>query len=164
MQYISEYQSPMGRMTIASDETGISGLWFDGQKYDRAGLVHPEQKETEFIHSAKQWLDQYFSGKKPDFTPALHLSGTEFQILVWKKLLKIPYGTTVTYGELAEQVAEETGRESMSSQAVGGAVGHNHISIIVPCHRVVGAHGELTGYAGGIERKQKLLKLEEILK
>lgn len=151
-------------MTIASDETGISGLWFDGQKYDRAGLVHPEQKETEFIHSAKQWLDQYFSGKKPDFTPALHLSGTEFQILVWKKLLKIPYGTTVTYGELAEQVAEETGRESMSSQAVGGAVGHNRISIIVPCHRVVGAHGELTGYAGGIERKQKLLKLEEILK
>lgn len=164
MQYMTEYQSPTGMMTIASDEEGLCGLWFQGQKYDRSGLCSRERKENEYIRSAKKWLDLYFSGKRPDFTPKLHLSGTDFQILVWKKLLEIPYGATVSYGELARRIASETGTDFMSAQAVAGAVGRNRISIIIPCHRVIGAHGELTGYAGGVERKRELLRLEGVLK
>ena len=106
-------------------------------------------------------LDLYFQGKQPDFFPALHMQGTPFQKLVWELLLQIPYGETITYGELAGQIAAQLGRTSMSAQAVGGAVGHNKISILIPCHRVVGRDQSLTGYAGGLERKKWLLELEK---
>lgn len=164
MQFTSVYHSPMGFMRLASDEIGLTGLWFQGQKYDGQGLAEEhEEKETGAIKSAKQWLDIYFSGKEPDFTPPIHMAGTGFQIMVWEELLQIPYGTTMTYGQLAAKIAEKCGKKSMSPQAVGGAVGHNHISIIIPCHRVVGSRGQLTGYAGGLDRKYGLLKLEGAL-
>lgn len=110
---------------------------------------------------AKKWLDIYFSGKEPDFLPPLTLKGTDFQMRVWQKLRKIPYGKTTTYGEIAEQIAAETGKAKMSAQAVGGAVGKNPIAIIIPCHRVIGKDGSLTGFAGGVEVKMELLVLEK---
>ena len=120
-----------------------------------------KERETPPLTEAKRWLDVYFSGKMPDFMPPLHPIGSDFRQEVWALLLQIPYGQTVTYGELARQLAEKQGRPRMSAQAVGGAVGHNKISIIIPCHRVVGTGGSLTGYAGGIDRKVKLLALEQ---
>ncbi len=163
MQFTFVYHSPMGLMRLASDEIGLTGLWFQGQKYDGQGLAEAhEEKETDAIKSAERWLDIYFSGKEPDFTPPLHMEGTDFQIMVWEGLLQIPYGTTMTYGQLAAETAEKCGKKSMSAQAVGGAVGHNRISIIIPCHRVVGSRGQLTGYAGGLDRKYGLLKLEGV--
>ena len=119
------------------------------------------EQETSVLTEAKRWLDIYFTGKAPDFTPPLHPIGSAFRRSVWEILLQIPYGQTVTYGELARQLAEKQGRPRMSAQAVGGAVGHNRISIIIPCHRVVGTGGSLTGYAGGIDRKVQLLALEQ---
>ena len=160
-QYVSEYQSPLGKIVLAADETGLSGLWFDGQKYFARGLSEDAPgKETDIIRSAKAWLDIYFSGQKPDFTPPLHLAGTKFQTAVWERLLQIPYGTTTTYGNIAGELSGTRGNKTMSAQAVGGAVGRNPVSIIVPCHRVVGSRGQLTGYAGGLERKRSLLNLE----
>ena len=155
------YDSPLGGILLAADEVGLTGLWFDGQKYfaDTLPPAHSEQ-ETPALSEAKRWLDVYFSGREPDFTPPLHPLGTAFRQSVWKLLLEIPYGKTVTYGELAQQLAEKNGLPHMSAQAVGGAVGHNAVSIIIPCHRVVGADGSLTGYAGGLERKIQLLTLE----
>ena len=120
---------------------------------------HIEQ-ETPVLAEAKRWLDVYFSGKVPDFTPPLHPVGSAFRRSVWEILLQIPYGQTTTYGEIAQQLAEKQGLPRMSAQAVGGAVGHNEISIIIPCHRVVGTSGSLTGYAGVISKKEKLLELE----
>lgn len=120
---------------------------------------HIEQ-ETPVLAEAKRWLDVYFSGKVPDFTPPLHPVGSAFRRSVWEILLQIPYGQTITYGEIARQLAEKQGLARMSAQAVGGAVGHNEISIIIPCHRVVGTNGSLTGYAGGISKKEKLLEME----
>lgn len=157
------YRSPVGDILLAGDELGLTGLWIEGQKYFANGLSD-EQSENVFPAYAKtkEWLDIYFLGKNPDFMPPIHMIGTDFQISVWNILLKIPYGKTVTYGEIARQAALERGAESISSQAVGGAVGHNKISIIVPCHRVVGAKGNLTGYAGGIDKKNKLLSLEGV--
>lgn len=160
-QYVSEYQSPLGKIVLAADENGLSGLWFDGQKYFARGLSEDAPgKETDIIRSAKAWLDIYFSGQKPDFTPPLHLAGTKFQSAVWERLLQIPYGTTTTYGNIAGELSGTGGNKTMSAQAVGGAVGRNPVSIIVPCHRVVGSRGQLTGYAGGLERKRSLLNLE----
>ena len=162
MQYISHYPSPIGNMLLAADEMGLTGLWFEGQKYFALDLdKEPEEKEIPLFEKVKQWLDIYFSGKEPDFTIPLHFTGTDFQNEVWEILCTIPYGCTMTYGEIAKQIAAKKGLPRMSAQAVGGAVGHNRISIIVPCHRVVGADGSLTGYAGGIEKKVKLLKLEK---
>ena len=120
-----------------------------------------EEKEVALFEKVKQWLDIYFSGKQPDFTVPLHFTGTDFQNAVWEILCTIPYGQTMTYGEIAKQIAVKKGLPRMSAQAVGGAVGHNEISIIVPCHRVVGTNGSLTGYAGGIDKKIKLLQLEK---
>ena len=162
MQYINHYRSPLGGILLAADETGLSGLWFDGAKHYAAGL-DPEQKEqdTPVLDQTKEWLTVYFSGKEPDFLPPLHMTGTPFQLAVWAILQKIPYGKTVTYGEIAKEIAVQKGLSSMSAQAVGGAVGHNKISIIVPCHRVIGANGSLTGYAGGTGRKLALLHLEK---
>ena len=162
MQYISHYPSPIGNMLLAADEMGLTGLWFEGQKYFALDLdKEHEEKEIPLFEKVKQWLDIYFSGKEPDFTIPLHFTGTEFQKEVWEILCTIPYGQTMTYGEIAKRIAARKGLPHMSAQAVGGAVGHNRISIIVPCHRVVGANGSLTGYAGGIEKKAKLLKLEK---
>ena len=146
MTYIQHYDAPLGRILLAADEVGLTGLWFDGAKY---------------FADARRWLDLYFAGQEPGFLPPLHPAGSTFQQAVWALLLQIPYGQTVTYGELARQLAEKQGRPRMSAQAVGGAVGHNKISIIIPCHRVVGTGGSLTGYAGGIDRKVKLLALEQ---
>ena len=162
MQYISTYFSPLGEMTISCDEIGVTGIWFVGQKYYGRGLRKMcEEIETEIIRRTKCWLDIYFSGKEPDFDVPLHLVGSDFQKEVWEILKIIPYGKTITYGEIAKRIAERRGKKSMSAQAVGGAVGHNPISIIVPCHRVIGTNGSLTGYAGGIEKKVALLTLEK---
>ena len=160
--FTRHYDSPMGRILLAADEIGLRGLWFDGQKYFARDLPEKRiEQETHALAEARRWLDVYFTGKEPDFLPPLHPAGSTFQQAVWALLLQIPYGQTVTYGELARQLAEKQGRPRMSAQAVGGAVGHNKISIIIPCHRVVGTGGSLTGYAGGIDRKVKLLALEQ---
>ncbi len=162
MTYIQHYSSPLGGILLAADETGLIGLWFDGQKYFARDLPSEcAEKETPILAEAMRWLDIYFSGKEPDFLPPLHPVGSPFRQEVWKILLQIPYGKTVTYGDISKQLAKGAGLERMSAQAVGGAVGHNEISIIIPCHRVVGTNGSLTGYAGGIDRKIKLLELEK---
>lgn len=162
MQYISHYESPVGNILLAADDIGLTGLWFEGQKYFARGLDQEhEAREIPLFQKVKQWLDTYFSGKEPDFTVPLHFNGTVFQNEVWKILCSIPYGRTMTYGEIAKQIAAQKGLPRMSAQAVGGAVGHNEISIIVPCHRVVGTDGSLTGYAGGLDKKVQLLKLEK---
>lgn len=162
MQYISYYQSPLGQILLAADEIGLTGLWFAGQKYYALYLPKEhEEKEIPLFAHVKRWLDMYFAGQEPDFALPLHFAGTDFQNEVWEILCTIPYGKTMTYGEIARQLAAKRGLERMSAQAVGGAVGHNEISIIVPCHRVVGSSGSLTGYAGGIEKKVRLLQLEQ---
>ncbi len=161
MQYTVTYCSPLGDILLAADEEGLTGLWFEGQKYFAAGLSgEREERTTPILNEAGQWLDLYFSGKVPDFTPPLHTIGTAFQTEVWRLLCAIPYGQTATYGELAGRMAKERGVSQISARAVGGAVGRNRISIIIPCHRVVGADGSLTGYAGGLPRKTALLTLE----
>lgn len=155
MDYIAHYDSPLGCITLASDSEALTGLFFDGQKYFGSTLgAQTEEHNLPVFDEARRWLDSYFSGREPDFKPVLSLCGTPFRQRVWGMLLAIPYGQTLTYGELARRLGVR------SAQAVGGAVGHNPISIIVPCHRVVGANGSLIGYAGGIERKRVLLKLE----
>lgn len=156
MNYYDTYASPLGTLTIASDGQYITGLWMDGQKH----FLLPEQsvscRDIAVIHAAKKWLDDYFLGNNTplDGIPLLP-TGTDFQKEVWSILMRIPYGQTVTYGEIAAAM----GKEKMSAQAVGNAVGRNPISILIPCHRVIGAKG-LTGYAGGIARKEYLLQLE----
>lgn len=153
------YESPLGGILIAADGGGLTGLWFDGQKYFARTLPEIyEEKETPVLLEAKRWLDIYFSGEEPDFVPPLAPEGSDFQKAVWRLLTEIPYGKTVTYGELARKLSKDG---KMSAQAVGGAVGHNDISIIIPCHRVVGTSGSLTGYAGGLDKKIKLLELEK---
>ena len=162
MQYISYYASPLGDLLLAADSIGLTGLWFAGQKYYARSLdAEREEKEIPLFEMAKGWLDIYFSGRKPDFTVPLHFFGTAFQREVWEILCTIPYGQTATYGEIAKQIAIKRGLSHMSAQAVGGAVGRNGISILVPCHRVVGTDGSLTGYAGGIAKKAALLALEK---
>ena len=161
MIYTCKYKSPLGEILLAADEIGLTGLWFEGQKYFANTL--PDERisqETEILSEAKKWLDIYFSGEKPTFTLPLHPAGSTFRQAVWQNLSEIPNGQTITYGEIASKIAEREHISHMSAQAVGGAVGHNEISIIIPCHRVVGTNGSLTGYAGGIDRKISLLKLE----
>ena len=161
MTYIQHYSSPLGGILLAADEIGLTGSWFDGEKYFAGNLpVEHAERQTPILAEAARWLDIYFTGKEPGFTPPLHPIGSPFRQAVWEILLQIPYGRTTTYGEIARQLAEKQGREKMSAQAVGGAVGHNEISVIIPCHRVVGTSGSLTGYAGGIGKKVKLLELE----
>ena len=163
MHYINHYHSPLGTILLAADDTGLTGLWFEGQKYFAQGLdKETEEKEFSVFQTARRWLDVYFSGQAPDFQVPLHFQGTAFQKDVWEILLSIPYGGTTTYGAIAKQLAAKRGLPHLSAQAVGSAVGHNKISIIVPCHRVIGADGSLTGYAGGIWRKEKLLALEQV--
>lgn len=162
MQYISHYQSPIGNILLAADTAGLTGLWFEEQKYYALHLdKEHEEKELPVFERAERWLDIYFSGREPDFSVSLHFTGTAFQNEVWEILYSIPYGQTTTYGQIAKQLASKRGAPRMSARAAGGAVGHNKISIIVPCHRVVGSNGSLTGYAGGIDKKIKLLELEK---
>lgn len=161
MEYVYTYDSPLGRMRMASDGVGLSGLWFEGQSHFAAEQLSGHQfARLPVFEAAVQWMDLYFSGRRPDFTPPLCLRGSGFRMAVWSVLLQIPYGETSTYGEIAAQIARQRGRVAMSAQAVGGAVGHNPVSLIVPCHRVVGSDGSLTGYAGGLWRKDLLLRLE----
>lgn len=162
MEYIHYYNSPLGKITLASDGKALLGLWFDGQKYFGITLTkNYEQKDLSIFKQTDKWLDIYFSGKDPDFTPLLSMKTTSFRETVWKILLTIPFGQTMTYKEIAQRIAKQKGLEKMSAQAVGGAVGHNPISLIIPCHRVIGTTGNLTGYAGGIDKKLKLLTLEK---
>ena len=162
MTYTQQYTSPLGGILLAADDIGLTGLWFDGAKYFGDDLPDERvERETPILIDAKRWLDVYFTGNEPDFMPPLHPVGSAFRQKVWMLLLQIPYGQTVTYGELTRQLAEKQGLAHMSAQAVGGAVGHNKISVIIPCHRVVGTNGSLTGYAGGIDKKLKLLELEQ---
>ena len=162
MIFTQHYNSPVGGLLLAADNSGLIGLWLDGEKYFADSLPEShDERETTILCDAKRWLDVYFSGNEPDFMPPLHPAGSAFRQKVWMLLLQIPYGQTVTYGELTRQLAEKQGLAHMSAQAVGGAVGHNKISVIIPCHRVVGKNGSLTGYAGGIDKKLKLLELEQ---
>ncbi|MCM1159547.1 MAG: methylated-DNA--[protein]-cysteine S-methyltransferase [Bacteroidales bacterium] len=161
MQYTSKYESPLGGIMLAADETGLTGLWFEGQKYFARCLdKENKKKELPVFEQVKKWLDIYFSGNEPDFKLPLHFTGNAFQNEVWEILYQIPYGQTTTYGAIAKQLAKKKGLDRMSAQAVGGAVARNEISVIVPCHRVVGGNGSLTGYAGGIDKKIALLKME----
>ena len=165
MTYVAHYQSPIGPLTLASDGDSLTGLWMDGQKYFggtvlKDGVV---REDLPVFSAARKWLDEYFTGKRPSISDlAIAPAGGDFRRMVWELLCEIPYGECTTYGELARQAAVHMKRDSMSSQAVGGAVGHNPISIIIPCHRVVGANGSLTGYAGGIDKKIALLGLEGV--
>lgn len=161
--YIHYYNSPLGRITLASNGNALTGLWFDGQKY--FGSTIPKKytsKELPVFRQADQWLDIYFSGKAPGFTPMLYLNTTPFRKSVWEIMLKIPFGQTMSYKEIAKRLAGQRGISHMSAQAVGGAVAHNPVSLIIPCHRVIGTNGSLTGYAGGIDKKIKLLEMESI--
>jgi methylated-DNA-[protein]-cysteine S-methyltransferase len=181
--YTAQYDSPLGEITLACNKEAIIGLWFNGQKHFGATLpaegnstaVVPSgnrlldpngpptlaQNGNPLLEDARRWLDLYFSGQNPDFLPPLQYSTTPFCKTVYDILLSIPYGETMTYGQIAAKVAEQQGIEKMSAQAVGGAVGRNPIALMIPCHRVVGAGGNLTGYAGGLDRKLKLLELEK---
>ena len=161
VNFIHRYDSPLGGITEASDGKSLIGLWFDGQKYFADTLdSDSEEKKLPVFEQTDRWLDIYFSGRKPDFTPPLSMKTTAFRKAVWKIMLKIPYGHTMTYGEIADKIAKQKNIARMSAQAVGGAVAHNPVSLIIPCHRVVGTNGSLTGYAGGIDKKVKLLTLE----
>ena len=161
MDNLFVYSSPLGRILLAGGRTALTGLWFEGQKHCPPPLnTMPVTAAPGPVRSAVRWLDIYFSGNTPDTAPPLAPAGTPFQLTVWETLKTIPYGETVTYGELARRLALSTGRP-VSARAVGGAVGRNPISILRPCHRVVGAGGRLTGYAGGTRRKLWLLELEK---
>lgn len=162
VQYTAGYHSPLGDILLAADDRGLTGLWFEGAKYFAAGLgPECEEKDIPVLQQTRRWLDIYFSGCEPDFMPPLHARGSVFRTEVWKILCQIPYGKTMTYGEIAGEIAKQKGLNRMSAQAVGGAVGHNPVSILIPCHRVVGSSGSLIGYAGGIDKKLKLLQLEK---
>lgn len=162
MIYTHTTPSPLGNITLASDGKSLTGLWFDGQKaFPHEHLSESTSAELPVFARTCRWLDIYFSGKVPDFTPQMSLKTTPFREVVYDILLTIPYGQTMTYGEIASIIARQRGVERMSAQAVGGAVGHNPVSIIIPCHRVVGTDGSLTGYAGGLDRKISLLRLEK---
>lgn len=165
MFYSAVYASPVGKFTLLADAQNLVGLWREEQKYFGANIIGEAEPNADLpiLMDAKKWLNQYFAGEKPAIS-ALSLApiGSQFRQNVWAALCEIPYGEVMTYGEIAKKMAAKMGKEAMSSQAVGGAVGHNPISIIIPCHRVVGANGSLTGYAGGIETKIKLLALEGV--
>lgn len=165
MVNIKKYASPLGEMTLAERDGSLIGLWIEGQKYFLSKYKHEGMRcaDSGVLICACEWLDRYFAGEKPGvFELPLAPEGTKFQHGVWDMLCDIPYGSTTTYGQIAKQMAAKMGRRSMSSQAVGGAVGHNPISIIIPCHRVLGADAKLTGYAGGIEKKIWLLEHEGV--
>ncbi|WP_423972031.1 methylated-DNA--[protein]-cysteine S-methyltransferase [Elusimicrobium simillimum] len=165
MFYTMDYSSPIGALLMASDGKNITGLWMKGQKYYAATLPAGAVKNADLpvFKTAAKWLDKYFAGKNPPLSDLrLAPKGSDFRAEVWKILCEIPYGKVITYGDIAKKIAKKSGKKTMSGQAVGGAVGHNPISIIIPCHRVVGANGSLTGFAGGVGKKVKLLGLEGV--
>ncbi|OEH86848.1 hypothetical protein BHU72_00860 [Desulfuribacillus stibiiarsenatis] len=160
--YIYKYDSPIGTLTVASDGHGITGLWTKNEPFieNDDTIQEVTAKELAIFEQTRRWLDAYFAGKDPGFIPPVKTEGTEFRESIWKILCEIPHGQVITYGDIAKRIALQTGKAKMSSQAVGGAVGSNPISIIIPCHRVVGRKGALTGYAGGIDVKARLLEIE----
>lgn len=165
MYYKTTYLSPVGRITLACDSEGdsLAGLWIEGQKYHGGAIGDnmTEESSVPLFATVTNWLESYFGCERPNIADLpLAPVGSAFRQMVWEILCRIPYGEVITYGAIAKEMAAKTGKESMSGQAVGGAVGHNPISIIIPCHRVVASNGSLTGYAGGLETKIKLLKLE----
>ena len=165
MDCIGRWESPLGGITLAGDGEALVGLWFEGQKHFAASLSRPlEEKKLPLFAEAERWLEVYFRGEEPDFTPPLRLRGTAFQREVWELLLLIPYGQTTSYGELARVLAARRNSTALPTRAVGAAVGRNPISLIVPCHRVLGGDGALRGYAGGLDRKSALLRLERSLR
>lgn len=167
MYYFTNYISPLGKITLISDGKNLLGVWFEKQKYYMHNTSEKilEDDNLHIFKITKKWFDDYFAGKNPSIKNIpLAPEGSDFQQAVWKILCEIPYGKTISYGEIAERIAEERGIKKMAAQAVGGAVGHNPISIIIPCHRVIGKNGKLTGYGGGLDKKEILLKLEGILK
>lgn len=157
--YSTDYTSPLGEMLIVSDGEAVCGVWFYGQKHFPPTDNFTQNDDLAIFRKVKDWLDDYFKGLNPQINFKLRPDGSDFRLRVWKILAEIPYGQTLTYGEIASEISP-----TMSAQAVGGAVGHNPISILIPCHRVLGSGGKLTGYAGGIDRKIELLKIENILK
>lgn len=165
MYYSTTYPSPVGTITLASNGSSLVGLWIEGQKYhgDTIPADMIGNSDMPIFNITKEWLDRYFAGEKPGISELpLAPIGGGFRQGVWGILCEIPYGEVITYGDIAKKMAAKMKKESMSSQAVGGAVGHNPISIIIPCHRVVGSNGSLTGYAGGVHTKVKLLELEGV--
>ncbi|MCQ2411884.1 MAG: methylated-DNA--[protein]-cysteine S-methyltransferase [Sphaerochaetaceae bacterium] len=162
MTYICHCQSPIGPITLASDGEYLTNLWFDKQRFDRAGLGEFVEANLPVFEETCKWLTVYFTGRDPGFLPPMKLSGSPFRQMVGQIMLTIPFGCLMTYGQIAKEVARRTGKQKVSAQAVGGAVGHNPIGIIVPCHRVVGTSGSLTGYGGGMDRKVFLLENEHV--
>ncbi|MFR5601071.1 MAG: methylated-DNA--[protein]-cysteine S-methyltransferase [Lachnospiraceae bacterium] len=165
MADMSHYDSPVGRIFLASRNDALIGLWLEGQKYFLGSLKEEmsQKDDSPILLQTKDWLDRYFAGKKPEISQLnMAPEGSTFRQEVWKLLCQIPYGQVTTYKEIAAKAAEKMGRPHMSAQAVGGAVGHNPISIIIPCHRVVGTDRSLTGYAGGIDKKIWLLTHEGV--
>ena len=162
MKYLGYYDSPLGPVTLAGDADSLTGLWFKGQAHYMAGMENEEtcERETDAIRQTKKWLDIYFSGRDPGFIPPIKVEATPFRAVIADILLTIPFGSTLTYLDIARQAARRTGRDKLSARAAGNAVGHNPISLIIPCHRVIGAGGSLTGYAGGLEKKIWLLRTE----
>lgn len=160
MTYIRKTETPLGPVTLASDGNALTGLWFNGQKHFGTGLEpEPVERDLPVFRETERWLEEYFTGAAPERAPRIDPKGTPFQKAVWNALLAIPYGETRTYGQLARYLSERSGK-NVSARAVGAAAGRNPVSLIVPCHRLVGADGNLTGYAGGLERKRRLLELE----
>lgn len=166
MQYIDRYLSPLGDILLTSNGQSITGLWIGAQQqYAPFAAREAAIKENAVLYLCKQWLDEYFLGKKPDIMRLpLAPAGNQFRQTVWQILTEIPYGSVVTYGAVAVQTARRMGKARMSPQAIGGAVGHNPIALIIPCHRVVGADGSMTGYTGGVDIKQMLLEHEGVLR
>lgn len=159
---VTHYQSPIGDILLASKQNKLIGAWIKRQKYYLDNIDEEIiEKDNEILTKAKKWLDKYFNGEKPPISELdLAPEGTEFRLEVWKILLEIPYGKTITYKDIADKIALKRGISKMSAQAVGGAVGHNPIAIIIPCHRVIGSDGSLTGYAAGLDKKIFLLEHE----
>lgn len=159
--YSCRFDTPLGQMIAAAENQKLVGVWFMGQKHFPEHCEHwVESAEEPVFKALKNWMEAYFNGENPICTIPLEPKGTDFQKKVWKHLLDIPYGTTSTYGDISKKVAIEMGKPTMSAQAVGGAIGKNPISIIIPCHRVIGTSKALTGYAGGLDKKEALLRLE----
>lgn len=165
MLYKTYYDSPIGKLTLVSKNENLCGLWIKGQKYymEKINQSIFESHDIEIFKLVKDWLDRYFNSDKPEILDIpIKLEGSDFRQAVWKILCEIPYGEVVTYRDIAQEIAKQQGKNKMSAQAIGNAVGHNPISIIIPCHRVVGTNGSLVGYAGGIDLKVKLLEHENV--
>ena len=160
-KFLQVYDSPLGRILLESDGEGLTGLRFMEPESPETDTRPDREATPPVLAEAVRWLDLYFSGKDPGFTPAVRLHGSDFQMAVWKILQTVPCGRTTTYGEIAECIAKQMHKQRMSAQAVGGAVGRNPVALIIPCHRVIGKDGSLTGYAGGTDRKQALLEMEK---